>query len=95
MLRIDTGVQLTVHCYYRVLGYKSEGGTGDTQNNQTLRNSVLKAHAPDTNDSRYLETYCPVAQVTRCLGNLAAAAEAIDITDGTLTLPNWLGGSRR
>ena len=31
MLRIDTAVQLTVHCYYRVLGYKSEGGTGDTQ----------------------------------------------------------------
>jgi hypothetical protein len=29
MLRIDTAVQLTVHCYYHVLGYKSEGGTGD------------------------------------------------------------------
>ena len=28
MLRIDTAAQLTVHCYYHVLGYKSEGGTG-------------------------------------------------------------------
>src|SRR5260370_28920408 len=43
MLRIDTGVQRTDHCYYRVLGDKSEGGTGDTRINRSSqkRSAVL------------------------------------------------------
>ena len=31
MLRTDTWAQLKLHRYYRVLGHKSEGGTGDSQ----------------------------------------------------------------
>jgi len=65
MLRIDTAVQLTVHCYYRVLGYKSEGGTGDTQINQNSRNACPEAHAKPRADSHYLGTGCLVARVTR------------------------------
>jgi hypothetical protein len=41
MLRIDTGVQLIDDLYYHVLGDKSEGGTGDTQIDQTIHRDVL------------------------------------------------------
>lgn len=40
MLRIDTAAQLTVHCYYHVLGYESEGGTGDTQVSGPLKKEI-------------------------------------------------------
>jgi hypothetical protein len=68
MLRIDTAVQLTVHCYYHVLGYKSEGGTGDTQINQTAAEQHALRRMPAT-DSHYLGTGCLVARVTRYLGD--------------------------